>query len=149
MPRDRTSTRPASLSRSGASQSLASRPRISRSDASRPGLGRRTKLRALLFIALLAPHLWVPEAAARPATCFTTDDGRYACDFQQFGGDGSFIVRAPGIPTFTMSMEGRGVASGFADFGGGNITLPGPFYRSNQDRACWVSDATGFSICVY
>lgn len=141
MSRPSTASRSAPVSRSPTAWCLA--------PVLRPRRGPRTKMRALLFIALALPHLWVPEAAARPATCFTDDDGRYPCDFEQFGGDGSFVVRAPGKPTFTVSMERRGVASGFADYGSGNIFLPGPFYRSNRDRACWVSDATGFSICVY
>ena len=106
-------------------------------------------LPALLIAALsmttAATHVW-----AKPATCYTDDEGRYPCDFEQFGGDGSFTISARGVPHYTISIEGRGVASGFADYGNGrNVPLPGPFYRSRQDRACWVSDATGFRICAY
>ncbi|RAH97672.1 hypothetical protein DLJ53_27885 [Acuticoccus sediminis] len=77
------------------------------------------------------------------------DDGRYPCDFFQFGGDGSFTVTAPGKPGYTISIVSQGVADGFADYGNGNISLPGPFFRSTEKTACWVSDATGFSICVF
>lgn len=93
---------------------------------------------------------WVPlDATAKPARCFNSDDGTYPCDFQAFGGNGSFTVRAPGKPSYTLSIQSRGVADGYANYGSGNIFIPGPFYRSNRDRACWVSNATGFQICAY
>ena len=109
----------------------------------------RRMMLALLFAGAFAPHVLIGTAEARPATCFTDDEGRYRCDFRQFGGDGSFVVTAEGRPAYTVSLFERGAADGFADYGNGNIALPRPFYRSDQDRACWVSDATGFSICVY
>jgi len=98
--------------------------------------------------AVAAVALSVP-AQAKQARCYNTDDGWYACEFRQFGGDGSFTVSAPGRPTYTISMIRRGVAEGFADYGNGNLFLPGTFYRSQQDRACWQSDATGFAVCAY
>lgn len=88
-------------------------------------------------------------AEAKQARCYNTDDGTYACDFRQFGGDGSFSVSAPVKPTYTISIIRRGVADGFANYGDRNIALPGPFRRSAQDRACWVSDATQFTVCAY
>lgn len=108
-------------------------------------------MRAAMTLAAAA-LLAVPLAAtAKPATCFNSDDGRYPCDFRQFGGDGSFTVSARGVPTYTIAITGREVADGFADYGNGsgNIFLPGPFYRSQADRACWISEATRFRICAY
>lgn len=98
---------------------------------------------AVIAFAVAAP------ASAKQARCYNTDDGYYACNFEQFGGDGSFVVSAPARPTYTITMRGNGVAVGSADYGSGNRFLPGPFYRSRRDRACWVSDATGFAICAY
>ncbi|MEM7694006.1 MAG: hypothetical protein AAF318_06130 [Pseudomonadota bacterium] len=103
-------------------------------------------MRALIVLALLA--LAAPAAAGQ-ARCFTSDDGGYDCFFSQFGGDGSFVISAPGTPRYTVSMTGDGVADGFADFGSGNRFLPGPFFRDSRDRACWVSAATDFRICAY
>ena len=91
----------------------------------------------------------VAPAAAKDARCYTSDEGSYRCDFEQFGGDGSFIVSAPLAPSYTISIVRRGMADGFADFGNGNVALPGPFFRSEQDRACWIAEPTGFTICVY
>lgn len=93
--------------------------------------------------------VFASAAEAKPARCYTSDDGRYACDFQQFGGDGSFTISAPARPTYTISIIGRGVADGFANFGNRSIPLPGPFYRSRSDRACWVSAETDFAVCAY
>ncbi|MEM6849192.1 MAG: hypothetical protein AAF580_14185 [Pseudomonadota bacterium] len=106
----------------------------------------------LLVAAALAAGLTGTAAEAKPATCFTSDDGRYSCDFRGFGGDGSFTISARGMPTYTISIQSRGVADGFVNFGGEgarNIFLPGPFIRSNSDRACWVSEATAFRVCAY
>ena len=100
-------------------------------------------LAAPLLVALAA------QAEAKQARCYNTDDGYYACDFRQFGGDGSFEISAPARPTYTIYIVGSGVADGYADFGSGNRFLPGPFFRSNSDRACWVSEATQFAICAY
>lgn len=102
-----------------------------------------------LLIGLILLVGVVGPAHAKQARCYNTDDGTYACDFRQFGGDGSFTISAPVKPTYTISIVRRGVADGFADFGNGNVVLPGPFLRSQQDRACWVSDATGFTLCAY
>ena len=105
-------------------------------------------MRLLLAAALAAVAVPAP-ADARQARCYNTVDGFYACDFQPFGGDGSFTVSAPTRPSYTISMIRRGVAAGFADYGNGNVALPGTFYRSDRDRACWVSDATDFAVCAY
>ena len=39
-------------------------------------------------------------AEARPARCSTSDDGAYPCDFRATGRDGSFVISAPGKPTY-------------------------------------------------
>ena len=88
-------------------------------------------------------------AIAAEARCYNSDDGDYDCRFSQFGGDGSFVVSAPMRPTYTLEMLSDGVASAFGDFGSGNRFLPGPFLRSRTDPACWISEATGFALCVY
>lgn len=107
------------------------------------------RIAACATLAVAALALSAP-AEAKQARCYNTDDGWYACEFRQFGGDGSFTVSAPGRPSYTVSMIERGYsADGFANYGQGNFALPGVFYRSSEDRACWVSDATGFAICAY
>lgn len=108
-------------------------------------------LKAGLWGAAALAALLAGPVAAKPATCFTSDDGRYPCDFRGFGGDGSFEISAPGTPTYIVSMQGRGVADAFVNFGPGerNIFIQGPFIRSESDRACWVSEATQFRICAY
>jgi hypothetical protein len=100
-------------------------------------------------LAAIATILAAAPADARQARCYNTDDGFYACEFTAFGGDGSFSISAPTKPTYTISMVGRGVADGFANYGNRNIPLPGTFYRDSGDRACWVSDATQFTVCAY
>ncbi|XWN33297.1 MAG: hypothetical protein ROR55_09590 [Devosia sp.] len=107
-------------------------------------------MRAVLFLSVCGVALALSQTAeAKKARCYNSDDGDYACTFTGFGGDGSFKVSAPAKPSYSLVMEGRGVANGFADYGSGNRALPGPFYRSDADRACWVSDATNFTICAY
>lgn len=100
-----------------------------------------------LAATLLALGAALP-AQAREARCHTSDDGTYACDFEQFGGDGSFVVSAPMRPTYTLEIVDEGVGEAFGDFGSGNRFLPGPFFRSQDDPACWVSEATDFMLCV-
>lgn len=104
--------------------------------------------RAAVACAALAVLLAAP-AEAKPARCFTSDDGTYACDFRGFDGNGSFRISAPMRPTYTLAIVRRGVADAFADFGTRAMALPGPFFRSREDPACWVSDATGFTLCAY
>lgn len=99
--------------------------------------------------AVVAAAVLAGAAEAKPARCYNTDDGFYACDFQGFGGDGSFSISAPTKPTYTISIVGRGFADGFANYGDRSIPLPGTFHRDSGDQACWVSDATQFTICAY
>jgi hypothetical protein len=89
-------------------------------------------------------------ASAKPAECFTTDDGDYDCDFRSLDKAGSFTISAPGKPTYTLEVDGPGTAFGFADFGTGrNVALPGVFHRSREDGACWDNDATDVRICAW
>lgn len=105
-------------------------------------------VRAPAFAAALFALGAALPAQAGEARCNTSDDGIYACEFEQFGGDGSFIVSAPMRPTYTLEIVDDGVGEVFGDFGSGNRFLPGPFFRSQDDPACWVSEATGFALCV-
>jgi len=89
-------------------------------------------------------------ASAKPAKCFTTDDGNYPCDFKAVDKAGSFTISAPGKPTFTLEVDSPGVAFGYADFGTGrNVPLPGQFTRSAEDGACWVNADTDTKICAW
>ena len=89
------------------------------------------------------------NAWAKPALCYTSDDGEYACQFHSTGGDGSFEITAPGKPTYSLVMSEPGVAFGFVNFGDRNVALPGSYIRSDEDGACWVNDATNAKICAH
>jgi hypothetical protein len=91
----------------------------------------------------------VSPALAKPAQCFTTDDGHYPCNFRGLDRAGSFVVTAPGYPTITVQIESAGKAWAFADFGTRNVALPGPYVRARDDRACWVNPDTGDRICAW
>ena len=89
-------------------------------------------------------------ATAKPARCFTSDDGTYPCDFRLTDPDGSFQISAKGKPTFMLNMDGPGRAFGYANFGGGrNVSLPGEYTRDTADKACWVNGDTGTKICAW
>lgn len=90
-------------------------------------------------------------ALAKSARCFTTDDGYYDCRFEATAKDGSFEISAPGYPTFALVMDRPGVAWGYGIFepGGRSVALPGRFFRSKRDGACWVNDETGVEICAW
>ncbi len=88
-------------------------------------------------------------AMAKPARCFTTDDGHYPCDFKGLDRQGSFEIKAKGFPTYTLWIESPGTAAGFVNFGDRNVALPGTFRREAADRACWANDETQTRICVW
>jgi hypothetical protein len=88
-------------------------------------------------------------AEARPARCFTTDDGTYACQLVATDRQGSFRISAQGKPTIMLNVDQPGNAFGFANFGTRNVALPGRYLRSKADPACWVNDATGTKICAW
>lgn len=98
---------------------------------------------AALCLALCAP------ADARPARCFTTDEGTFRCDFRATGRDGSFQISAPGKPTYILTMDEKDAAFGFINLGGRNTPLPGRYLRSKTEPGCWVNDTTSAKICAY
>ncbi|WP_236898982.1 hypothetical protein [Devosia sp. SL43] len=106
---------------------------------------KRVMMTALAVAALATP------AMAKDAWCYSSDDGEYACEFQPLDGNGSFEISASGKPTFQLWIDSPGVATVGATFeaGGRSVALPGTYYRSNEDPACWVSDATDTEICAW
>lgn len=88
-------------------------------------------------------------AEAKPARCFTTDDGYFACDFRGLDKAGSFAVSAPGYPGYTLEVNQPGFAYGFVTIGGRSIPLPGRYGRSRDDGACWVNPETNTKICAW
>lgn len=107
----------------------------------------RTILGSLVFAAVVHGG-WADPAQARPARCFTTDDGSFTCQFRATGRDGSFEISAPGKPTYRLTMINPGVASGFVDFGARTVALPGRYHRSRGEPGCWVNDPTRARICA-
>jgi hypothetical protein len=105
----------------------------------------------LLFLSALAVSLTAGafSASAKPARCFTTDDGHFPCNFQGLDRDGSFEISAKGVPSHTLLIEQPGVASGYIDFGARSIALPGVYVREAADPACWANSATGTRICAW
>ena len=103
----------------------------------------RSGLGAALGLCLLAT-----AAQARPARCFTSDDGAYPCDFRATGSDGSFEIAAPGKPTYQINIDEPGFAFGFVNFGGRNVALPGRYRIIGGVKGCWVNDETKTRICA-
>lgn len=87
-------------------------------------------------------------ADARPARCFTTDEGSFACDFRSTDRDGSFRISAPGKPTYMLTIAEKDVAFGFVNLGTRNVPLPGRYLRSKTQPECWVNDTTDAKICA-
>lgn len=98
---------------------------------------------------LLSMAVWASAADAKPAQCFSTDDGYYSCNFRGTDGSGSFVTWARGYPTYTIEVYRSGRAYGYGDFGNGNVSLPGEYVRSRQDGACWDNTVTGTQICAW
>ncbi len=88
-------------------------------------------------------------AQAKPARCFTTDDGKYRCEFLTTDRNGSFVISAPGKPTYRLNTVGPGLADGFVAIGSKSISLPGRFVRDANELACWVNDVTQTKICAW
>ncbi|MBP0439221.1 hypothetical protein [Tianweitania sediminis] len=88
-------------------------------------------------------------AEAKPARCFTTDDGTYSCAFETLDAKGSFQISAEGKPTFSLWIDSPGVASGSANFGDRDVALPGLYLRQSDDAACWRNNETETKICAW
>lgn len=103
---------------------------------------------SLLFVAaaFALPAGW---AHAKPAQCFTTDDGHYACDFRATDDRGSFTIRARGYPTYTLEVDSPGYTFGYVNFGDRNVALPGTFQRERADPACWRNSDTDVQVCAW
>ena len=104
-----------------------------------------------MLLAAVAALMLATPAMAKDAYCYTTDDGEYDCDFKSLDGNGSFEISAAGRPTFQVWIDSPGAATVGATFepGGRSVALPGTYYRSDSDPACWVSDATDAEICAW
>lgn len=105
--------------------------------------------RARSFLTVAALCCLAGLAEAKPARCFTTDDGAFGCQFRATDRDGSFEISAPGKPSFTLNMIEPGVASGFVNFGSRNVSLPGRYLRDPAEPGCWVNDSTGAKVCAW
>ncbi|MBO0904748.1 hypothetical protein [Jiella sonneratiae] len=105
---------------------------------------------AMAAAAAAAVVLFADGAAAKPARCFTTDDGYYSCNFQGTDAAGSFEISAPGKPTFSLLVDRPGFASAYADYGTGrNVALPGMYVRERDQPACWSNPETVTKICAW
>lgn len=104
---------------------------------------------SLLMVLAVATAVGTISADAKPARCFTTDDGYYPCDFKALDRDGSFEVSAPGSPTYTLWIDTPGFAAGFVNLGGRNVALPGMYVRQRDDAACWSNPETDTRICAW
>lgn len=108
------------------------------------------RLKAVAFVSVFG-LIFTSGVTAKDATCYTSDDGEYECDFQRLDEAGSFRISADGMPTFEVWIEAPGEAFVGATFepGGRSVPLPGTYIRSKKDGACWVSDATDTEICAW
>lgn len=87
-------------------------------------------------------------AEAKRAHCYT-EEQYYDCNFKGLDDSGSFTIWERGHPTFTLWMDRPGAAYGYADYGTGNVSLPGMYIRSNDDAACWDNSDTDSQICAW
>lgn len=102
---------------------------------------------ATAFLMLAAFDLGVVEA--KPARCFTTDDGEFPCDFRGLDRQGSFEISSENGPTYALWVDSPGLASGFVNFGDRNVSLPGMYRRETKDPACWANVETETKICAW
>lgn len=89
------------------------------------------------------------SAFAKPAQCFTTDEGRYSCNFKAIDRQGSFEITAKGYPKATLTVDSPGVAFVVLTIDGKSIPLPGEYYRSQSDGACWENPELNVQICAW
>lgn len=107
----------------------------------------RGGLTALVAAGVLAAAM--SAASAKPARCFTTDDGYFDCDFTTTDRRGSFEISGADVPTYTIEVDRPGFAYGYANFGDRNVALPGMFVRQRDDGACWANPETDVKICAW
>jgi hypothetical protein len=88
------------------------------------------------------------SAEAKPARCFTTDDGYFPCEFTVTDDAGSFEISGEDVH-YSLIIDEPGVAYGFLNLGVGNVALPGRYVRSNEDRVCWENAETETKICAW
>jgi hypothetical protein len=103
----------------------------------------------LLPLSSIALAAMTVGAEAKPARCFTTDDGYFDCNFSATDSSGSFKLSASGYPTYTIEVDRPGFAYGYVDFGDRNISLPGMYVRQQDDGACWANPETNTKICAW
>ena len=111
----------------------------------------------LLLVASVSALLLPIAALAKPATCTIKQNGAIQfsgrCDFQPFGGNGSFSivnskggVLLPGITQVSVAL-----LQGMAEVRGltvdGNHSRWGSARRNANNPACW--DGADFQICAY
>ena len=103
------------------------------------------------LVACSAAILLAASAAssAKPARCFTTDDGYFDCEFTATDGRGSFEISGDDVPTYIIEVDRPGFAYGFANFGDRNVALPGMFVRQRDDAACWANPDTEVKLCAW
>jgi hypothetical protein len=89
------------------------------------------------------------QAMAKPARCFTTDDGYYNCDFRATDRAGSFQIRARDKPGYSLIVDEPGFASGYLRINGRSIPLNGSFVRQCDDGACWSNPELNVKICAW
>jgi hypothetical protein len=88
-------------------------------------------------------------AEAKPARCFTTDDGYYGCDFRGLDKAGSFRIQSPGYPSYTLEVDQPGFAYGYVRIGNRSIPIAGQFVRNRDDGACWSNPETNTKLCAW
>jgi hypothetical protein len=110
------------------------------------------KNRLFLLLAITAGAALLPAAGhAKPARCYTTDDGEYDCSFVATDDSGSFEISAPDKPKFSLVISEPGIGYLFGDYhdGSGNVALPSRYLRSESDPACWTNEDTEAQVCTW
>jgi hypothetical protein len=112
--------------------------------------GETIMIRGLtLFTAAAMVVALSSQAVAKPARCFTSDDGYFNCDFQATDRAGSFTIRARGKPVYSLIVEKEGFAAGYLRMNGRSIPLNGSFVRQRDDGACWSNPELNVKICAW
>ncbi|MCQ0987229.1 hypothetical protein [Jiella marina] len=72
----------------------------------------------------------------------------YPCTFVPFAGNGSFSVIRDDTYELMLTIEQPGIAN-IQEYGDGRaLANYGRFYRSESDRACWISETKEEKLCV-